>query len=200
MIQSIYTTLKTTFETTTKTTIKALLLVSIAALCTACETLPSTIENEVQPKVYTGRFSVSFMKDGQTQREQGSFDWKVKPSSTGDEETAMQLAINSPLGNTLATIAFNPRELAGEQASLRTPTQHYVASTLDTLMQRTLGWRLPMTALLPWMSDKDPKQSSAEWLVKAVSRHDNGSPKVISADNAALSISARLVFDEFSPP
>ncbi len=196
MIQIIYTAIKTTVETT----IKALLLVSIAALCAACKTLPNTLENETPPKVYTGRFSVSFMKDGQAQREQGSFDWRIKHSSTGDEEAAMQLAINSPLGNTLATIAFNPRELAGEQASLRTPTQHFVASTLDTLMQRTLGWRLPMTALLPWMSDKDPKQSSAEWLVKAVSRHDNGSPKVISADNAALSIFARLVFDEFSPP
>ncbi len=183
-----------------KNTIKALLIVSVATLCAACETLPSTIEGEATPKLYTGRFSVSFMKEGQTQREQGSFDWKVQRSAAGDEETGMQLAINSPLGNTLATIAYSPRELDGEKASLKTPTQYYVASTLDTLMQRTLGWRLPLTALLPWLSDKEPKQTSEEWQVKAISRHDNGSPKVVSADNAALNISARLVFDAFELP
>ncbi len=181
-------------------TVRALMIVFVAVLCAACEILPSTIESEVPLKLYTGRFSVSFMKDGQIQREQGSFDWKVQHSSAGDEETGMQLAINSPLGNTLATIAYNPRELEGEKASLKTPTQRYVDSTLDALMQRTLGWRLPLAALLPWISDKEPKQTSTEWQVKAVSRHDNGSPKVVSADNATLNISARLVFDAFELP
>jgi outer membrane lipoprotein LolB len=151
--------------------------------------------------VYSGRFTVSYDKEGSAQREQGAFEWNIQAkapiTSASAQEAAMQLALLSPVGSTIALITFKPTEsVADERASLKTPAQTLTAPDLDTLMDDVLGWRLPLSQILPWLSKDTPQESPADWTITVTSRHDDGMPKLITAENRTLKLSARLVFDE----
>ncbi len=158
---------------------------------------------------YTGRFSLSYLKDGQQQREQGGFEWmvvqgvaprnavlsSVKEPINSLSQTAMKLVLLAPLGNTIAVIALDPLAMASQRASISTPARSEYAADLDTLMQRTLGWRLPLLALLPWLNKGEPEQAPNGWQMSVASRFDTGMPRQITAINQALNLNVRLVFE-----
>jgi outer membrane lipoprotein LolB len=172
---------------------RCLWLAVIAAVLAACVSVPALPPSSEKPTIYTGRFAVSYIKDGATQREQGGFEWKIV--ATNHAEKTMQLSLLSPLGTTVALIALDPHKPAQLRASLTTPTQTDTAPDLDALMENTLGWRLPLSQLLPWIAKTPPTQSPADWQIAVASRHDSGLPRLMTANNPALELTVRLVFE-----
>ncbi len=166
---------------------------ALAMLAAACVSVPHLPELEKQHVAYSGRFSISYQEDGASKREQGGFEWKIQTATVA--EKAMQLALLSPLGNTMALIAFDPQAAADKRASLTSPSHIDFAPDLDSLMQDLLGWRLPLAQLLPWLGTSTPSDAPADWSIAVLSRHDNGTPKLMTASNAAQNLSVRLVFD-----
>lgn len=173
---------------------KRSLLAIIAMALTACVTVPNLPELISKPTVYTGRFAVSYLKDNITQREQGGFEWKIQNQTERDK--AMQLTLLSPLGTSVALIALDPQTSAERRASLTTPLNTEYAPTLDILLQRTLGWSLPLTELIPWLGKDEPKSAPTNWKITVLSRYGSGLPKLMTAENTALQISVRLIFEE----
>ncbi len=176
-----------------------LLACASASLLTACVTAPTRPELTETPTLYSGRFSISFPKEGLTQREQGGFEWKIQSAlapKTAEPEKAMQLSLLNPLGSIAAIIAYDPKASIDKRASFTSPLQTDYAPTLNVLMQRTLGWRLPLTELLPWLETTEPRSQPEKWAITVVSRFEGGLPKLLTAHNPALSISVRLVFEE----
>jgi outer membrane biogenesis lipoprotein LolB len=175
--------------------ITRLLCMVTALLLAACVSVPDMPSLEKKFVMHTGRFAISYQKDGAPQREQGGFEWKVQTDLTPFAAPAMQLALLSPLGNTVALIAFNPQAPSDKRASLTTPTQIEFAPDLPTLMQELLGWRLPLAELLPWLGKTSPAQPPEDWLIVVASRHPNGLPRLITASHEALNLQVRLVFE-----
>jgi outer membrane biogenesis lipoprotein LolB len=200
-----------------------------AAMLAACVTAPafnagdankgSSWGSQTTPKpteqavvvVYAGRFSASYTKDGKPQRDQGRFEWKTLKASQNSTDTgqpqlpdasqsAMQIALLSPVGTTVAVIAYAPKAAAGERASLSTASHTYTAPDLDELMQNTLGWRLPLLGLLPWLATNAPPSAPPNWGVEVMSRQPSGMPKIIAAQNLSQGITVRLVFEEADAP
>lgn len=169
-----------------------------ALLLSACITAPTPLQMEVKPSVHSGRFAVTYEMQGALQREQGGFEWRIFDALVSQNEASpMQLLLTSPLGTTVAALQFDPTAALATRASLKTPQGTATAATLSDLMNKTLGWELPLQALLPWLGEVTPAPAAAlaDWGVAAVSRHENGLPRVLSAHNAARNISLRLVFD-----
>jgi outer membrane biogenesis lipoprotein LolB len=175
--------------------ITRLLCMAAVLLLAACVSVPNMPSLEKTFDLHTGRFSISYQKDGQPQREQGGFEWKIQSGLAPGAATAMQLALLSPLGNTVALIAFDPQATADKRASLITPTQIDFAPDLATLMQDVLGWRLPLAELLPWLTKNSPSQSPDGWAMSVVSRHPSGLPRLITANHDAMGLQVRLVFE-----
>jgi hypothetical protein len=181
----------------------------IALLCVglnACVTVPTmAISDQLAPQTYAGRFSVSYLKDDTPVREQGSFEWKIAAIQSSREpivqpNRAMQLSLLGPLNATLALLAVDPNAPLTEQASLTTPGTTLRAPDLSTLMNRVLGWQLPLEAVLPWLSVNSPKAApSPEWRMDVLSRHESGFPKVLLATHADKHMTVRLVFDDAAP-
>ena len=88
---------------------------------------------------YHGRFAVRYDdRLGNPQNVYGNFDWQEH----GDD---VSLELRSPLGQTLAVVKSTPR------ASLdpNRPTQY--APDVGDLMQKTLGFELPLAGLRYWL-------------------------------------------------
>jgi outer membrane biogenesis lipoprotein LolB len=184
-----------------------LFVIGLAMLASACVSVPELPEQDKKFKLHQGRFSVSYQKEGTAQREQGGFEWKIQtdgapPSNRPDDvkqdqqTKAMQLALLSPIGNTIAVIALDPAAQTSKRASFTSPNQLEYAPSIDVLMQNLLGWRLPLETLLPWLGTTSPSSLPSDWDIAVRSRHGNNMPKLITADNAILKLSIRLVFEE----
>lgn len=170
------------------------LLVSCAVVLSACVTVPELPELTSKATIHTGRFAVSYQKDSVAQREQGGFEWKIQNQAGRDK--AMQLTLLGPLGTSVALIALDPQTNAERRASLTTPLRTDYAPTLDLLMQRSLGWDLPLSELIAWLGKDEPQNAPADWNIKVLSRYDSGLPKLMTAENPALQINVRLIFEE----
>jgi outer membrane lipoprotein LolB len=170
------------------------ILVAYTALMAACVISPVLPDLTSKPTVYTGRFALSYQKEGISQREQGGFEWKIQATTQADK--AMQLSLLSPLGSTVAVIGFDPKAPADKRASLTSPSQTDYATDLDSLMQHTLGWRLPLTELLPWLGKAAPNDAPVDWTIVVASRYDTGLPKLITTNHSVQNIQVRLVFEQ----
>jgi outer membrane biogenesis lipoprotein LolB len=173
---------------------KRSLLAIVAMALSACVTVPNLPELISKPTIHTGRFAVSYQKDNIAQREQGGFEWKIQNQAERDK--AMQLTLLSPLGTSVALIALDPQTSAERRASLTTPLNTDYAPTLDLLMQRTLGWGLPLNELIAWLGKDEPTGMPTNWRITVLSRYSSGLPKLMTAENTALQISVRLIFEE----
>ena len=169
----------------------------------------STGNKAPETRSYTGRCTVTYPTDGETGREQGSFEWRVGLGlgldSTRGDNTAlapMQLLLNTPLGNTVAVLAHSPSAPAAQRFSLKTPSFTDTADSFDALMQRHLGWQLPLAAVMGLITQptgNETAQSStpnSDWGLAVVSRYDSQQVKVLNVQNTARGITARLVFEE----
>ncbi|SDV48214.1 lipoprotein insertase outer membrane protein LolB [Chitinasiproducens palmae] len=128
-----------------------LLLIATLALG-ACATVPPGAQNEtdagratrtVPPTAsYQGRFSLGYVDQTQSERHvYGNFAWR----ETGD---AVRVELRNPFGSTLAVIDSDE---AGATLTLpnREPQR---AADVEGLMQRALGFALPVSGLRYWLA------------------------------------------------
>ena len=90
---------------------------------------------------YHGRFAVRYDdRLGNPQNVYGNFDWQEH----GDD---VSLELRSPLGQTLAVVKSTPQAASLELPNR--PTQY--APDVGDLMQKTLGFELPLAGLRYWL-------------------------------------------------
>lgn len=87
-----------------------------------------------------GRLSVNYDRDGKLETLSGKFSWAQKPG-------LIDVALMSPLGQTIATISVTPQSATLTQSDGKART----ASDIDTLTAQALGWSLPVNGLRDWM-------------------------------------------------
>ncbi|HEY0490467.1 MAG TPA: outer membrane lipoprotein LolB [Telluria sp.] len=117
-----------------------------AILLTACATTAPTSMSQAPVAAYrdvidlAGRLSVNYEKDGKPETLSGKFNWS-------QNRDRIDVALASPLGQTLAKISVTP------QAATLTQTDGAprVAKDIDTLTAETLGWSLPVSGLRDWL-------------------------------------------------
>lgn len=103
--------------------------------------------------VLNGRIAVKY----DSRHSSGGFHWR----HAADSDDITMLA---PLGITVAHVR---RDAQG--ASLETSGKQYIASSSDELMQRTLGWHLPLRGMPYWVRAKPMPGEPA-----SITRDDNG--------------------------
>jgi outer membrane lipoprotein LolB len=128
---------------------KLLCNVALATACaflSACATTPSAPPSEASVAAYrdvidmAGRLSVNYDKDGKQETLSGKFTWTQRA-------TAVDVALISPLGQTIATIAVTPASATLTQSGKAPRT----AADIDSLTAQTLGWSLPVSGLRDWL-------------------------------------------------
>jgi outer membrane lipoprotein LolB len=104
---------------------------------------------------YRGRFSVRYLdQNGRSRNAYGNFDWQ----QLGDTVT---LQLLSPFGQTLAIVTSS-----SGSASLEVPNRQPVtADNVSDLMQRTLGFALPIEGLRYWLESSPAPNSHAKTIV-----------------------------------
>ncbi len=117
-----------------------------AALLAGCASAPASLSQaSVSPYrdsiEIAGRLSVNYDKGGQPDTLSGKFTWSQTPG-------AVDVALLSPLGQTLAKIRVTPESATLTQSEKTAPR---VARDIDTLTEQTLGWSLPVSGLRDWM-------------------------------------------------
>lgn len=101
---------------------------------------------------YHGRFAVQYDdRLGKQQNVYGNFDWQEH----GDD---VSLELRSPLGQTLAVVKSTPSAASLELPNR--PTQY--ATDVGDLMQKTLGFDLPLAGLRYWLLPTPAPATPAE--------------------------------------
>ncbi len=153
-----------------------------ALLLSGCVT-PAQRALPVQPGAPTfaldGRIAVKF----DSQRSSGGFRWLHDADS--DDVTML-----APLGITVAHVR---RDAHG--ALLETSGQQYFAPSSDELMQRTLGWHLPLRGMPYWVRAQPMPGSPA-----SVERDANGQISLLRQDGWDIHYTAYATQDSDSLP
>ncbi|MGN6668080.1 MAG: lipoprotein insertase outer membrane protein LolB [Trinickia sp.] len=104
---------------------------------------------------YHGRFSVRYIDQyGKPRDAYGNFDWEQQ----GDTVT---LQLLNPFGQTLAIVTSSPAS-----ATLEVPNRQPVtAENVNDLMERTLGFSLPIEGLRYWLESSPAPTSHAKTIV-----------------------------------
>lgn len=108
-------------------------------LLAGCATAPVAVQRSVKadtPFVFNGRVAI---KQGE-QRDSAGVRWVHQ----AEEDEILLLA---PLGKTVARIHRD-----AEEATLDASGKHYSSHDMESLMQRALGWKLPLSGLRYWVS------------------------------------------------
>ncbi len=128
----------------TPTTLRLAGAATLAILLTACASTGSlstaTVADYRDSIELSGRISVNYEKNGQPESLSGKFSWAQTPR-------AVNVALASPLGQTLATISVTP----GSATLTQTDKAPRTAADIDTLTAQTLGWQLPVSGLRDWL-------------------------------------------------
>lgn len=153
----------------------------------------------------SGRLSVRYQRDGKDESLHGNFTWAQTPAQT-------HIALLSPLGQTVASIAITP-EGASLQQSGDVPPR--MAPDVDELVAVSLGWPLPIAGLRYWLqglgtdasgnafiaSPQIPDVTTKDgWRLRYVSWQDDnpGRPKRIDLERwtpQAGDVAIRIVID-----
>jgi outer membrane lipoprotein LolB len=147
-----------------------------------------------------GKLSVTYQKDGQPQPTSGNFTWTQRPGN-------IDVAIFSPLGQTVATINVTPQSATLTQADRAPRTE----KDIDTLTAHTLGWTLPVSGLRDWLQGyatdasgqrfaaspaKDSVVTQDGWRLRFVSWQDGPGgvpmPRRIDAERSATASAGEL--------
>ncbi|MDF0605283.1 lipoprotein insertase outer membrane protein LolB [Neisseriaceae bacterium TC5R-5] len=108
----------------------------ILSACATREVAFAPITTSIdEPFSVTGRLSVNMNGKGYV----ANFDWQHALQKD-------QLAINSPLGSTLAKIVRT-----NTLVTLETEDKTWQAADIENLTQQTLGWPLPLSGLSWWI-------------------------------------------------
>ncbi len=158
----------------------------------------------------SGRLSVQYQQNGKPQSMQGKFSWMQNSETT-------QIALLSPLGQTMAKIVIAPGQASLQQAG--EPPQ--LAADINALSTQMLGWPLPVAGLRNWlqgfaiddtgkrltaMPDALSSFGSDGWQVRYVSWQGDADapayPRRIDMERAtpeAGAIALRIVIDNWQP-
>ncbi len=124
-----------------------------------------------------GRLAVNYQKDGKTESLNGNFNWAQRPGH-------VDVALVSPLGQTVATIAVTPGSATLTQAG-RAPVS---ATDIDGLTQQALGWPLPVSGLRDWLQgyavDAGGQRFSASPANNSVTTRDGWRLRFVEWQNA----------------
>lgn len=188
----------------------------LALMLSGCASPPAAPYRISQPRVYqddialAGRLSVNYQQDGKAQSLQGKFSWAQTRDTT-------DIALLSPLGQTMAKIAVSPAtaslQLSGE------PLRR--AGSVSELTTGALGWDLPVAGLRDWLQgfvrlasgttvaappDKPAEFNSEGWRIRYVSwQGDNALrsyPKRIDMERQTSQtgmLALRIVIDSWQP-
>jgi outer membrane lipoprotein LolB len=111
----------------------------LTLLLVGCSTAPVAVQRPAEidsPFVFNGRVAI---KQG-GQHDSAGVRWVHRAS----EDEILLLA---PLGTTVARIHRD-----AEEATLDASGKHYSSQDIESLMQRALGWQLPLSGLRFWVS------------------------------------------------
>jgi len=123
-----------------------LLLTSMLAALSACTSLTSQPPLPLETRSYfnqiemTGRLSAQYEANYREQSISVNFTW----SQTRDQT---RISLNSPTGQTVATIFINA--LGAQLTQADKPTRY--ASDINALSTDVLGWPLPVAGLRDWL-------------------------------------------------
>ena len=165
---------------------RSTLTAHIAGTITLAGCVAPTVQapGNAQISEWQGRFSITLTDpvdrnnnalEPQEERAQGRFKLV-----RGDE--SLDLKLFSPFGQTLASAVSTP---AG--AVLTTSDgKVFRASDPDALIERTLGWKIPVSELPGWLdgsglSESDEPAGKNDWSVRAEKRFASGQPRRLSA-------------------
>lgn len=87
-----------------------------------------------------GRIAVHYVRDGRNESLSGKFTWQQTRAQT-------DVSLISPTGQIVAVIHVQPG-MASLRENGKPPREAY---DLDSLMQQTLGWSLPVSGLRDWL-------------------------------------------------
>lgn len=162
---------------------------------------PAACEGDVE---LGGRFSVRYTQDGREEALHGGFAWRQIGKRT-------DVALLSPVGQTMATIEVTPKGAALTEAG-KLPRR---ALDVDALAAAELGWPLPVAGLKEWLRGcaldasgrrfiASPRHDSVTthngWRIRYVSWQESAAgllPRRIDLERGEVSL--RLVVDQPSP-
>lgn len=185
-----------------------------AAMLSGCASVPASMSQAtVSPYrdsiELAGRLSVNYDKGGQPDTLSGKFTWSQTPG-------AVDVALLSPLGQTIARIRVTPESATLTQSDKAAPR---VAPDIDSLTAQALGWSLPVSGLRDWLQGyataADGKRFAASpanntvvtpdgWRLTFVSWQDENAarpaPRRIDAERGATAaggaLALRIVIDQ----
>lgn len=186
---------------------RRLSLFAIAAVLAGCATTTSqpgaTVGAYRDTIDLSGRLQVKYQKDNQPGFVAGNFEWAQQPGS-------IDVTLNSPTGQTMATIKVTPEQATLTQANQAPRT----AKDIDSLTAQALGWSLPVSGLRDWLqgyaTDASGKRFAASpannsvftqdgWRLRFVSWQDGQAgapmPRVIRAERSATATTEELAID-----
>jgi len=174
-----------------------LLACAIAALATACASLPPA------ERSYSGRFSATAGEGAERHNLSGRFSLEV-----GAGRQTLDLA--TPIGTTVARVQTSPGS-----ALISFQGQEIQGTDADALTERVLGWRLPVSGLADWIEARPVAGRPARvelnggriasieqdgWTIRVTESFDDSSrPRRLSLERPAAgpqpAVSVRLVLD-----
>lgn len=135
-----------------------------ALALTGCATQPQkaamATSRASEATEYQGRFAVHYAdQNGQIRDAYGNFDWV-------EQADAVTLSLRNPFGSTLAIVSATPTN-----ATLEVPNHApATASNVEELMQRSLGFPMPVAGLRYWLKGEPAPQSHAKTSTDAKGR------------------------------
>ena len=154
-----------------------LLLVS-CALASGCAVTPprlpgadNTLAPELAARDWAGRFSVSSQSSGVDTRQDAAVGRFLLTSVASPGGRTLDLMLQSPFGQTLATARRLPDGTASlVMANGRTLT----AGSLDALLEQAIGWPLPVERLTDWLDDRFERVLTRDSAGQITSATDSG--------------------------
>jgi len=172
------------------------MLSACASLTPATHQVSASPEQILQGNVdYHGRFAVHYVdNNGEDRNVYGNFDLQQQADAT-------TLQLLNPLGQTMARISVSP---AG--ATLEVPDRAVqTAPAVETLMQRAIGFPLPMDGLRYWLKPEAAPNTPAQITHDPVSgrvkqiRQDNWTIDYLAYDDPTADKAGKLAGPDSAP-
>jgi outer membrane lipoprotein LolB len=129
-------------------TLRFLSSILLAAALTGCATGTANLSNPAATVGayrdtidFSGKLAVNYQREGQPGSVSGNYTWTQRPDR-------IDVALTSPLGQTVAEITVTPQSATLVQRADRPPL---VAKDIDTLTEQALGYALPVNGLRDWL-------------------------------------------------
>lgn len=146
----------------------------LAGCTTPAPQPPPTVVDRAGPREWTGRFAVSVQESstgeapGRQESAAGRFLLTSTPSSEG---TRLELELISPFGQVMATAHRQPD---GRSTLILANGQRLQADSLDSVLERALGWTVPVDRFTDWLDDRFEEVTARSEQGGVISARDSG--------------------------